>query len=69
MSVTIQQQHQAAERELNLRRRVYPRWVVAKRMSQAKADEEIANMEAIVETLQALCPPVAKQVALPFAGA
>lgn len=35
-------------RELKMRRRVYPRWVEAGRMSQAKADEEIATMEAIL---------------------
>lgn len=38
----------AVRREITMRRRVYPRWVEANRMSQAKADEEIAVMEAIV---------------------
>jgi len=38
----------AVRRELNMRRRVYPRWVSNGKMSQAKADEETAVMEAIV---------------------
>lgn len=37
----------AVRREIAMRRRVYPRWVEAGRMTQAKADEEIAVMEAI----------------------
>jgi hypothetical protein len=38
-----------AVREVAQRKRVYPRLVEAKRMSQAKADKEIAMMEAIAE--------------------
>lgn len=38
----------AVRRELNMRRRVYPRWVSNGKMNQAKADEETAVMEAIV---------------------
>lgn len=37
----------AVERELGFRRRVYARRVTEGRMTQAKADEEIAVMEAI----------------------
>ena len=36
-----------AEREAKMRRRVYPRWVEQKRMTQAQADRETALMEAI----------------------
>lgn len=42
---------ECARREAKMRRRVYPRWVASGRMSQAKADEEIAMMEAIVRRL------------------
>lgn len=35
------------KRELELRKRVYPKWVLAKRMSQQKADYEIQEMEKI----------------------
>lgn len=38
-----------AERELAMRRRVYPRWVSAGKMSRAEADREIALMDAIAE--------------------
>ena len=36
------------ERELRMRRRVYPRWVQAGKLSQAEADREITVMEAIL---------------------
>jgi hypothetical protein len=38
-----------AERELKMRRRVYPRWVEEGRMSVGKAEYEIGCMEAICE--------------------
>lgn len=47
----IQEQLACAKRELELRRRVYPKWVSVKKMTQEKADAEIACMEAIVCTL------------------
>lgn len=47
MTFTAQQKQAAAEREVKMRKRVYPRWVEQGRMTQAKADEEIALMEAI----------------------
>jgi len=50
----ISEQLQAAQRELQMRRNVYPKWVVSGRMKQAKADHEIQCMEAIVATLKAL---------------
>lgn len=53
-AVPLKEQANAARREVAMRRRVYPRWVAAKKMPQAKADAEIAAMEAIVETLVAL---------------
>jgi hypothetical protein len=42
------------EREVALRRRVYPRWVADGRMKQAAADRQIATMEAVAETLRRL---------------
>lgn len=50
--VTIEEQIKAVEREIGMRRRVYPNWVASKRMSQEKADKEIAAMEAVLETLK-----------------
>jgi hypothetical protein len=54
MGVEIGDQLKAAKREAALRRRVYPRWVAENGMTQAKADHEIAAMDAIVETLERL---------------
>jgi hypothetical protein len=63
--IDIVEQIACARRELNYRRRVYARFVKANRMSQKKADHEIAAMEAILETLEAqktrwdlMLPPV-----------
>jgi hypothetical protein len=36
------------EREIEMRKRVYPRWVSDKRMSQSKADEEIRTMVEVL---------------------
>lgn len=51
---TFAEQKEAAERELRMRRSVYPRWVANKKMTQAKADRELVLMEDIVETLAQL---------------
>jgi hypothetical protein len=40
-----------ANRELVLRKRVYPQWVANGRMTQEKADKEIAAMAAILDHL------------------
>lgn len=41
-----------ADREVGLRRRVYPRWVKDRRMSAEKAEEEIAKMQSICDLLR-----------------
>ncbi|MCC6918921.1 MAG: hypothetical protein IT548_06935 [Alphaproteobacteria bacterium] len=48
MAFTREAKREAIERELGMRRRVYPRWVEKGRMSQRQADKEIAVMEAIL---------------------
>lgn len=40
------------EREIALRRRVYPRWIASGRMSQPAADRQIAVMGAVLESLR-----------------
>lgn len=45
--ITAEDKLKCAERELEMRRRVYPRWVGDKKMSAGKAAHEIAVMEAI----------------------
>ena len=52
--MTITDQLAAAKRELELRRRVYPKWVREGRMQPQKAADETESMAAIVETLQKL---------------
>lgn len=44
---TAREKLDALEREIRIRRRVYPKWVLQNRMTQKKADEEIAVLEAI----------------------
>lgn len=45
--ITRQMKHDCIGRELRMRRRVYPAWVMNGRMSQIEADRQIAIMEAI----------------------
>ena len=48
---TIQDQIACLDREVRMRRSVYPRFVANGKMSQAKADREIATMECAISTL------------------
>jgi hypothetical protein len=41
-----------ADREVRLRRRVYPRWVEENRLSEERAEDEIAKMQAILDLLR-----------------
>lgn len=41
-----------AEREIAKRRQVYPRLVATRKMTEGKAQHEIACMEAVLETLK-----------------
>jgi hypothetical protein len=50
---TAEEKLACAKRELALRNRVYPRWVANKRMSQAKAADEIRLMAEIVKDYEA----------------
>lgn len=52
--ITIDDQVRAVEREVGMRRGVYPRWVASGKMKQAKADYEMAAMEAAATTLRRL---------------
>jgi hypothetical protein len=51
---TYRELRECAEREVKFRRRVYARRVGDRKMSQAKADEEIGKMEQIVKVLTLL---------------
>lgn len=52
--ITLEMQIACAKREVALRKRVYPRFVAAKRLNEFKAEEEIAVMTAVVATLESL---------------
>lgn len=52
MTVSIEDQIREVAREIAMRRNVYPKWVEGKRMKQEAADRQIANMEAVIETLK-----------------
>jgi hypothetical protein len=54
---TLQHQILCVEREIAMRRRVYPRWVQAARMTKNAADYELACMEAVLQTLKGLQKP------------
>lgn len=50
--ISLRDQIEAIEREIRIRRKVYPKWVAKKHMTQAKADFEIAAMQAALATLK-----------------
>lgn len=50
--ITLEQMKACARREFEMRKRVYPNFVGAKRMTQFKADDEIAAMAAILKFLE-----------------
>lgn len=52
MKVPAEEQLRCVTRELSMRKYVYPRLVTEGKMSQRKADEEIAAMSAVVDTLR-----------------
>jgi hypothetical protein len=54
--ISLDMQIAAAERELAMRKRVYPRLIKARTMRFEKAVAETAAMAAIVETLKRLRP-------------
>lgn len=54
VKISLNQQIASVEREIALRKRVYPKWVLTKRMAQSSATFEIAAMEAVLATLQSL---------------
>ncbi len=53
---TIEEQIKAVEREISMRKKVYPRRVAMDQMGQSQADYQIAVMEAVKETLLKTAP-------------
>lgn len=52
--ITLEAQIDCVERELNLRRYVYPRRVERRQMTQKLADDEMKKMKAVLQTLMKL---------------
>lgn len=52
--ITIESQIACVRREISMRRKVYPRWVSAGKMTQDEADRQIATMEAAMATLESV---------------
>jgi hypothetical protein len=54
MPITLGAQIACVEREIGMREHVYPRRVADGKMSQAKADDELAAMRAVLATLKGI---------------
>lgn len=57
MNFTDQDKLECSKRELEMRRRVYPKWVESGRMSAGRAEHEIACMAAIARDYAAKLEP------------
>lgn len=55
--IPLVQQIAEVERELALRRRVYPKWVESGKMKQIAADLQMARLTAVRDTLKYLADP------------
>lgn len=64
MTITLAEKIACIRREIGMRERVYPRWIDLGRITQAKADHEIACMQAVLEDLLARQPAEPEQGAL-----
>jgi hypothetical protein len=51
MTVSLEDQIACVEREIKMRRRIYPRWVEQQKLSEVKALYEIKAMECVLSTL------------------
>ena len=49
--ITIDDELAEVEREIALRKRVYPRWIDARRITREKADRHIALMQSVANRL------------------
>jgi len=65
-TVPLAQQIGCVQRELKMRRALYPKWVRAQRKTQEAATAGIAEMEAVLETLRGLA--TADDLLAPLSG-
>lgn len=60
--VSIDSQIACVRREIGLRERVYPRWVLSEKLTQEKADHEIDAMRAVLVTLESVRSKVSPEL-------
>jgi len=58
LPITVTDQIAELERELRMRKQVYPRSIASGILSQGKADRQIAVLESAIATLRGLIPTV-----------
>ena len=66
MSFSLHQQIEEVEREIKLRKEVYPRLVINAKMRQSIADFHLARMEAVLATLCRLAEAPEPEGAAPW---
>lgn len=54
MTVSLDEQIVCVKREIGLRERLYPRWIKSGMMKLDQANYQIAEMKAVLETLEKL---------------
>ncbi len=54
MAVSLIDQVASVKREIGFREKCYPRWVLEKKMSQAKSDHEIGCMKAVLAEIEGM---------------
>lgn len=52
--ISLMEQIREVERELALCRKVFPNWILDRKISQAEADRRITTLEAVLATLRKL---------------
>jgi hypothetical protein len=63
VTITLAAQLAEVKREIALRHRVYPRWVQSGKLTKQAADDALAAMDAVRQTLQRLVGEERAQVA------
>lgn len=54
ISITLEQQIACVKREISMRERVYPRWILAGKLSEGKAEFELEAMKAVLASLESM---------------
>lgn len=54
MSVTLQEQLEEVNREIEMRKRIYPKWIREQKITPERADSKMRAIKAVAETLRIL---------------